>query len=95
MKNNIPVFPRHYEITYREMVEGKVIKLLRSEEGMTLRDYFAGQALIGLIQQTSWESRGILESEISPELVRTLDHLGFCSYRLSDAMLAERKKDVK
>lgn len=47
--SDIPAFPRHYEILQREMIDGKVLKVLQSDKGMLLRDYFAGQALIGYV----------------------------------------------
>ena len=43
---------------------------------MTLRDYFAGQALAGLITQTGW---------MTSQLV-------IAAYQTADAMLAEREK---
>lgn len=46
-------------------------------EGMTLRDYFAGQALAGLLAHASGEA-----PESSPSM----------AYKLADAMLAEREK---
>lgn len=48
-------------------------------EGMTLRDWFAGQALAGMVAG----SKGI---EITP------DEFAESSYQLADAMIAERNK---
>ncbi len=45
--------------------------------GMPLRDYFAGQALTGLLAHASGEA-----PESSPSM----------AYKLADAMLAEREK---
>lgn len=45
-------------------------------EGMTLRDYFAGQALIGIIIET------VMEKEITAKQ----------AYDYADAMLTERNK---
>lgn len=50
-------------------------------DGMTLRDYFAGQALIGIIEKHSFSS--IVDN---PELASTY------SYKIADAMLKERKE---
>ena len=51
--------------------------------GMTLRDYFAGQALVGIMSTTT----------IMPEaLERLLSSVPKLSYALADAMLAEREK---
>lgn len=54
-----------------------------SEPGMTLRDYFAGQAIVGLIHHYH-EERGI-----SPN---PFDTLSDCAYCYADAMLAAREK---
>jgi len=47
------------------------------QDGMTLRDWFAGQALAGLLAHASGE-----DPHKAPEM----------AYRLADAMLAEREK---
>ena len=51
------------------------------QEGMTLRDYFAGQALVGILAGRFWEVVSISDC---PEA---------CAYRMADAMLAERAKE--
>lgn len=57
-----------------------------TEEGMTLRDYFAGQALAGLSAclAAPASNRGIAK-----EIV---DNLARVAYSLADDMLAERSK---
>lgn len=70
-KNGGPAFPdpgRTQSAKQREVL---------TDTGMTLRDYFAGQALIRL---TGADPDGIHSGEI----------LAMCCYRLADAMLAER-----
>ena len=52
--------------------------------GMTLRDYFAGQALNGLTGLAAFNDRGGKLSE--PE------HFAHWSYALADAMLKERDR---
>ena len=56
-------------------------------EGMTLRDYFAGQALIGYMLDCSaaYSSDQRDEAASIPEYARE-------AYRIADAMLAEREK---
>ncbi len=56
--------------------------LANGGSGMTLRDYFAGQALTGLIAANATSAE------------RTLDagKLAFSSYQAATAMLAERAK---
>lgn len=67
MKNNVPAFP---QTLLNE--ECKV------DTGMTLRDWFAGKALISLIQMADIE----IENK----------HIAETSYQLADAMLAAREK---
>jgi hypothetical protein len=50
------------------------------EEGMTLRDWFAGKAMQGLLADRSWEA------------ATTYQVAGF-AYTLADAMLKERSKE--
>ena len=50
----------------------------RFSEGMSLRDYFAGQALAGLLTQIPGDSRRIAVG---------------LAYRLADEMLAERERN--
>lgn len=52
-----------------------------NREGMTLRDYFAGQALMGLVAFDRPNTEGN-----KPE------HFSRWSYAIADAMLAERAK---
>jgi hypothetical protein len=47
------------------------------EQGMTLRDYFAGQALVGALINNFWDDAERMASR---------------SYQLADAMLKERSK---
>ena len=48
----------------------------RAEGGMTLRDWFAGQALAALLNGQKWEAQKLANE----------------AYRAADAMLAERSK---
>ena len=50
-------------------------------DGMTLRDYFAGQALTGLF--AAWNAK---------EVPGWQEGVAWRAYSLADAMLAERKK---
>lgn len=56
--------------------------------GMTLRDYFAGQALVGLIQHT--KEIGCLARQGGE---KTDEYLAGSAYEIADAMIAEREKD--
>ena len=53
-------------------------------QGMTLRDYFAGQALVAI--SSLWKGNiGDFDNEAADRAARA-------SYRMADAMLAEREK---
>lgn len=57
-----------------------------NQDGMTLRDWFAGQALAS-IPLRRWEQNGIEDEEIITKWAR-------CAYLVADAMIKEREKDV-
>jgi hypothetical protein len=68
-----------------------------SENGMTLRDYFAGQALAGITSRSvevykKLEGSGISMSEIENELTQ---RLSCAAYIYADAMLSARKEATK
>ena len=70
MKNDGgPAFPNSHECT-----EGYPV------QGMNLRDWFAGQALQGVM-------RGLWEA--------SNDNIAWAAYGIADAMLAEREKEDK
>lgn len=81
---NEPAFPSHYEIVVGSRLEENEKVLLRSKEGMTLRDYFAGQALMGLCAFTGGTE------DIYPR--RFNDGVANECYQIADAMLEARKK---
>ena len=51
------------------------------QRGMTLRDWFAGQALVKILNTASFEQG---ESSLAIDVAR--------AYRVADAMIAEREK---
>lgn len=53
---------------------------MSDQPGMTLRDYFAGQALAGLFNHSGWATRCDAEQ------------IALRAYHFADAMLAERSK---
>lgn len=78
MSNNPQAFPHlvphNQEFAYTEI-------------GMTLRDYFAGQALLGFCANTD------VTNAVTPEIAANT--LATMSYEVADAMLAERAKAVQ
>jgi len=55
--------------------------------GMTLRDWFAGQALGG------WLSRGLTVDSTKDHISTIAVNHAFWAYRCADAMMAEREKE--
>lgn len=89
---NIPAFPRPATVTPNNRVEST------AHEGMSLRDWFAGMALGGMVQHTmatetrSCDEIGLIpiysdgEADIANKLLATW------SYALADAMLKARQE---
>lgn len=77
MTNNIPAFPR--PISHDDPREARA-EAFPEQEGMSLRDWFAGQAIQGLIASNDAEAGDRVEE------------LPAYAYSIADAMLAERKK---
>jgi hypothetical protein len=71
-----PAFP---SLKAKYGYEGEYLGLEEDQQGMSLRDYFAGQALTGLIANPTNGGDG-------KELV-------YLAYRIADAMLEEREKE--
>jgi len=77
MSKDIPAFPCKRIITERKLYTDDYMEREVNEEGMTLRDYFAGQALIAAL----------------PERLTIIKNCGDLSkwcYGVADAMLKER-----
>ena len=78
IKDGGPAFPVH-SVSWKEKGEDCVAI---GTHGMTLRDYFAGQALAGLSAQTAFATE-------------PSETLASWSYQQADAMLAARKEGKK
>ena len=76
MKQDMPAFPFEYETS-----DGARI----THNGMSLRDYFAGQALIGYLHASAQSGFGPPNEYQAKEAARN-------SYVVADAMIAERNK---
>lgn len=64
------------------------------QKGMTLRDWFAGQALQSLISKSPfWDTEGEHGAEITQEeLNQFMAEMASSAYFYADAMIAEREK---
>ena len=78
-----PAFP--LQIANRDQHEG-------SQYGMTLRDYFAGQALAAMITATSAGQHNTLNGK--PVGTSIYDAMAMDAYALADAMLRARQGDA-
>ena len=76
IKNGGPAFP---SLHYSAVEGGEEVNEYANFEGMTLRDYFAGQALTGILAFSETTSRGS-----SPEYAAN------DAYKYADAMLEAR-----
>lgn len=76
MKDGGQAFPRHYEQVIGSKLEETEMIVLRSVDGMSLRDYFAGQVLMTYRPSTT-----------SPE-----QDIAKACYRVADALIAERER---
>lgn len=61
------------------------------EEGMTLRDYFAGQALTGILSNSSFEEWSI-KYEKTHKMIDE-KQWAWLAYETADAMIKERNKE--
>jgi hypothetical protein len=79
-----PAYPsetiKHYEYMTYDGYQDVAKPIHEMHPGMTLRDYFAGQALAGILAANVWKEYGIPDY---PEAK---------AYRMADAMLQERDK---
>jgi len=88
IKDGGPAFPALHSI------DGNWVKDPRPEyAGMSLRDYFAGQALVGVCASvSSREQVFALYNDARKHGVETEEYIAKASYALADALLAEREK---
>jgi hypothetical protein len=70
-------------------VEGGLRRLESHEEGMAIRDYFAGQALAGILANPSWNQIGLAAAGVSDQSCFKVATLIAVQY--ADAMIAARK----
>ena len=77
MKDGGPAFP----VTQSQSCPSCHIGMIQHDTGMTLRDWFAGNAMKGIVISERIDGGNLLGSKIAKT-----------AYRLADAMIAEREK---
>ena len=87
LKNGGPAFPH---LGINPGADGNLHPMPTQHGGMTLRDWFAGQALVGM---GTWIPRQY--GEVTPGLTTDtmLSRRAEWAYQQADAMLSERKSD--
>jgi len=89
MKNGGPVFPS-YDIIH-DAKTGMFAGLGTKSEGISLRDYFAGQVLAGSVSGRNMADQIDLMTDYITSKVGAQQHAEE-AYFIADAMLAEREK---
>lgn len=85
-----PAFPHQHDKTFYDPANpDRAVQTIRGlwHGGMTVRDYFAGQALVGVM--TGAEGLGEMSQT---DRHRMFDRMSALLYEAADAMLAARKK---
>ena len=89
-----PAFPRPPVLM---VGDGPWPKPCHGQTGMSLRDWFAGQVLCGLVMALNTNiDRAKAEMEIAKKAgISLADSLAITSYGLADAMLSHREKGTQ
>lgn len=88
-----PAFPQHDLSAYgmgpamRDHIPGDEMSGRYEVEGMSLRDYFAAKALVGIIAKSPYKSGTLREMKASGDL----EARAAAAYDYADAMLEARK----
>lgn len=91
---NPPAFPRTGFGMYGQ-TDSNEFADTHPQAGMTLRDWFAGQALAGMLANPSlvrWRDDPANQLRPSLDIYEQREALAFKATQLADAMLAERAK---
>lgn len=86
IKDGGPAFPHMAKAHYQGM--GRVVTEHITENGMSLRDYFAAAALQGFVRSWS-ESAMIPDDDLRHKLFPSFTR---AAYEVADAMLTERER---
>jgi len=85
MKDGGSAFPSETLSHYQDNA-GNMTPVFETKGGLSIRDYFAGQALCGLLATTiDWSEKNGKE-----KINKVISEM---SYELADAMIAEREKE--
>lgn len=90
MKNDIPAFPRPASEYTASGTLPDGNDAIRAQEGMTLRDYFAGQALAGFADRWQRELTGFAEADANGAL-----YTAKLAYQIADAMVAVQEETTR
>jgi len=99
MNNGGPAFPVKGGMCFmlppgtKDQYEAMATDVKREYEGMTLRDWFAGQALNGII--SSLDSKILAKVGRAGKAGELDDAIVKSAYGCADAMIAERDKEVE
>lgn len=93
MSNNKPENPQVFPSLFGQLMPSGAGQI-ESGQGMTLRDYFAGQALAGILSSPGEFIDFYSDRELNPVngVTGMLDLAAKVSYSYADAMLAAREK---
>lgn len=96
MNDGGPAFPTHLEDQFIPIPGGGMGRAKdygwESQPGMTLLDYMAGQALNAYIHDWMRMNDAMKHVVPGPTSAISMDEIAIHSYRLADAMLAERAR---
>lgn len=77
-----PITPTVAHSVFSQDESGRGLPTFHYTPGMSLRDYFAGQALVGLMSDPG----------LRPDKMAEFQHMAVRLYQVADAMLRERGK---
>ena len=85
--NGGPAFPAR---PHEQLLGGEIIS---TNEGMTLRDYFAAKAMASLICEPPFgDGNPTVFAWTKTDVVEGVDRFALAAYRMADAMLRARKE---
>lgn len=99
-ENGGSAFPLKCNVEQLQDNEGEraafAVEHLQRHQGMSLRDYFAGQALASLVGRAAFDQSVedmLKKAKIDPE-TETEEFVAYLAYEFADAMIAQRAKEA-